>query len=258
MAKKRFVRSKPNSSKPSAAKPGAPLRLYGMHTVIAALDNPKRKKKRLLLTPNAHKRLTEMTDLGRHHDLDIDDAEPKYLDKLVGPEAVHQGIVLECDPILPLTLDTLVPGGMLVALDQISDPHNVGAIMRSCVAMGIEGLIVTTRNTAPETAVLAKSASGALDMIDIYHSTNLSKSLRQLANMGYHTIGLDSEAESNINDALPTGPKVLVLGAEGKGLRQQTREQCTLLTRLDMPGPIKSLNVSNAAILALYVLNTHG
>ena len=143
----------------------------------------------------------------------------------------------------------------VLILDQVSDPHNVGAIMRSCVAMGVEAIITTNRSSAPQTAVLAKSASGALDMIDVIEVGNLSKAIEVLNAQGYQTLGLDSEGPDVLENSFdPKIPVALVLGAEGSGLRQKTRETCRTLARLDMPGKIKSLNVSNAAALALYIV----
>jgi len=152
----------------------------------------------------------------------------------------------------------LADARLLLALDQITDPHNVGAILRSAVAMGVEAVLMTSRNSALETAVLAKSASGALDMVKLVHLRNLSKGLEELNAMGFTTIGLDSEGPLILESTLTETkgrPVCLVLGSEGKGLREKTRETCTALARLDMPGAIKSLNVSNAAALSLYIVS---
>jgi 23S rRNA (guanosine2251-2'-O)-methyltransferase len=227
--------------------------LFGIHTVAEALENSARAKHRLLVTLNAAQRLEkQISKYGRG--MEIFEASPQDLDNLVGRDAVHQGVVLDCDPLAPKNLDDLAPGATVMVLDQISDPHNVGAIMRSCVAMGVGALITTSRNSAPQTSVLAKSASGALDLIDLIEVSNLSKAIQTLNSQGYQSIGLDSEGPDILENSIdPSAPVALVLGAEGKGLRQKTRETCSTLARLDMPGKIKSLNVSNAAILALYV-----
>ena len=231
------------------------LYLYGIHTVAEALANPARIKHRLLVTRNASARLEKQIVKPRSTGKpEIFEASPQDLDALVGRDAVHQGVVLECEPLATKTIDDLEPGVKVLVLDQISDPHNVGAIMRSCVAMGVGGLITTSRNSAPQTAVLAKSASGALDLIDLIEVSNLSKAIEKLNLQGYQTIGLDSEGGDILeNSIVPNVPLALVLGAEGAGLRHKTRQTCGNLARLDMPGKIKSLNVSNAAILALYV-----
>jgi len=205
------------------------------------------------VTKNASRRLERQ--IAKSVGLEIFEASPQQLDTLVGSDAVHQGAVLECDVLATMSLGDLQPGAMVVILDQISDPHNVGAIMRSCVAMGVEVLITNNRNSAPQTAVLAKSASGALDLIDLIEVSNLSKAISTLNAQGYQTIGLDSEGPHNLENAIdPAMPVALVLGAEGRGLRQKTRATCSTLARLELPGKIKSLNVSNAAALALYVI----
>ncbi len=236
------------------------LYLYGIHTVAEALDNPDRVKHRLLVTLNASGRLEkQIGKIKPGHIPEIFEAAPHDLDALVGSDAVHQGAVLECEPLSTKNIDDLEPGAKVLVLDQVSDPHNVGAIMRSCVAMGVAALITTGRNSAPQTAVLAKSASGALDLIDLIAVSNLSKAIETLNKQGYQTIGLDSEGPDILeNSIIPSAPLALVLGAEGAGLRRKTRETCSHLARLDMPGKIKSLNVSNAAVLALYVADRNG
>ncbi len=241
------------SGRPGNTETGR-LLLYGIHTIATALENKARKKHRLLVTKNAAARLhKQIAKIGTG--LDIYEAMPADIDRLVGNDAVHQGALLECDVLPPKSLQEMQIGTNLVILDQISDPHNVGAIMRSCVAMGVGALVTTNRSSAPQTAVLAKSASGALDLIDLIEVGNLSKAIEILNAQGYQTIGLDSEGPKILENSIDPGiPHALVLGAEGKGLRQKTRDTCTTLARLDMPGKIKSLNVSNAATLALYVI----
>ena len=236
------------------AKRGATgLRLYGLHTVRAALDNPRRRLFALKATANALTRLGPTPP-----DLAVDVAAADELGRMVGHDAVHQGAVLECAPLDRIDgseLHRLADMRLVVVLDQVTDPHNVGAILRSAVALGAEAVLITARNAPPETGVLAKSASGALDHIAIAEIRNLGKALEQLADMGFRTAGLDSEGVVDLADVLADGPDriALVMGAEGRGLREGTRRACTHLARLDMPGPIKSLNVSNAAALALYV-----
>lgn len=230
------------------------LQLFGIHTVLEALENEARVKHRLLVTKNAAQRLDKQ--IARlESSLDIFEAQPSDIDAIAGRDAVHQGVLLECDPLPAKTIDDMQPGVMVVILDQISDPHNVGAIMRSCVAMGVGALITTTRSSAPQSATLAKSASGALDLIDLIEVGNLSRAIDTLNAQGYQTIGLDSEGPDTLENTIdPQIPVALVLGAEGKGLREKTRLTCSSLARMDMPGKIKSLNVSNAAALALYVV----
>ena len=226
--------------------------VYGLHPVRHALLNPARRKSVLHVTANALQRL----DLeGRMPDeVEIREAQPKALDRLVGSDAVHQGCVLAVEPLQPRALEELAESDLLLVLDQVTDPHNVGAIMRSAVAMGAGALITTSRHSPAETGVLAKSASGALDLVDHIEVRNLAETLETLAGLGFATIGLDSEGPQSLENTIEAGSRVaLVLGSEGKGLRQKTRETCAALARIDMPGEIKSLNVSNAAILALYI-----
>ena len=248
-------RAGPRGHKSAGRNDKDPLLLFGVHTVRAALQNEDRKKSKLWLTENALRRVESLL---QDVQLDVDVVAPQILDKLVGPEAVHQGLVLRCDPLEQLDaseLFHLADKKLLVVLDQVTDPHNAGAIMRSASALGADAMITTTRNTVRETAVLAKSACGALDTIRMIELRNLSKGIGELNEMGFTSIGLDSEGPLKLEDTLTSDKAnqvALVLGAENRGLRQQTREACTHLARLDMPGPIKSLNVSNAATLALY------
>ena len=241
--------------------PADRLYLYGMHTVTAALENPARNKFVLHVTENALSRLDER--VVRNTKVAVELTQANALDKMVTADAVHQGVVLECAPLATLDaseLFHLADSRLLLVMDQITDPHNVGAILRSAVAMGVEAVLMTSRNSAVETAVLAKSASGALDMIRVVSLRNLTKGLDELNQMGFATIGLDSEGPAILEETLKQQadrPVALVLGSEGKGLRQQTRETCTALARLDMPGAIKSLNVSNAAALSLYLVSAH-
>jgi 23S rRNA (guanosine2251-2'-O)-methyltransferase len=233
--------------------------IYGLHTVRAALANPKRKVRGLLATRNALARLTENEELPSHITPEM--VEPSRLDRLVGSDAVHQGVVLLTEPIEPRPFRELAEHSSILILDQVTDPHNVGAIMRSAVALGVGALVTTSRHSAAQTGVLAKSASGALDMIDFVEVTNLANAIEELHQIGFTSIGLDSEGPA---DMLPTltdlphdTPLAIVMGSEGKGLRAKTRETVTHLARLDMPGRIKSLNVSNAAALAMFCLHNH-
>ena len=237
------------------------LYLYGLHTVRAALDNPDREIERLIVTENGARRID--ADHPKRGSLPIEIRPPAYLEQLVGSEAVHQGVVLHCKPLNMLDaseLFHLADAKLILALDQLTDPHNVGAILRSASALGADAVLTTSRNSAHETAVLAKSASGALDTIRLISLRNLSKSLEELNEMGFFSIGLDSEGPLVLEETLTSHnvqKVILVLGAENKGLRQKTRETCSALARLDMPGPIKSLNVSNAATLSLYAVTRH-
>ena len=235
---------------PGETAPDGLVRLYGIHTVRAALDNPNRRISRMLVTRNAAERLglADLSALPFTAEL----VEPRDIDKLTGSEAVHQGVVVEARPLQPKPLDALGDTKLVVVLDQVTDPHNVGAIMRSAVAFGAGALITTSRHSPTESGVLAKSASGALEHIDHIEVKNLADAIGKLHVSGFQTIGLDSDGPQEMEKSF-TGQKIaLVLGAEGKGLRQKTRETVTALARLDMPGAIRSLNVSNAAAVALY------
>jgi 23S rRNA (guanosine2251-2'-O)-methyltransferase len=233
-------------------QPDGPLLLYGIHPVRHALENPARKKIALYATRNALARLE--VEVARTGDLRIEEVEPRALDRMVAPDAVHQGAVLEVEPLTPRTLRELGEAELVLVLDQITDPHNVGAILRSAIAFDAAAVITTSRHSPAETGVLAKAASGALDMIDIIHVRNLGDCLVELKEQGFRAIGLDSEGSVEIGSAEMGGRIALVLGSEGKGLRQKTRDLCDELVRLDMPGRIKSLNVSNAATLSLYAV----
>lgn len=237
-----------------AQKPGETpdglVRLYGLHTVRAALDNPRRKIRRMLVTRNAAERLglQDLTALPFSTEL----AEPRAIDALTGSDAVHQGALIEAEPLAAKALGQLGETQLLIVLDQVTDPHNVGAVMRSAVAFGAGALITTARHSPHESGVLAKSASGALEHIDLIEVRNLAVALGELHDAGFQSIGLDSEGPAELEKTFSGDRIALVLGAEGKGLRQKTRETVSALARLDMPGAIRSLNVSNAAAVSLY------
>ncbi|WP_445730625.1 TrmH family RNA methyltransferase [Methylocystis sp. IM2] len=171
---------------------------------------------------------------------------------------MHQGLLLEARPLPEADLsDIETKSGVVLALDQITDPHNVGAILRTACAFGVDALIVTERHSPEFTGVLAKAASGALEHVTIVTVVNLSRALDDLRERGYSVIGLDSEGSEPIESIRLAAPLALILGAEGKGLRRLTRERCDAIARLDLPGPIKSLNVSNACAAALTAIHMH-
>jgi 23S rRNA (guanosine2251-2'-O)-methyltransferase len=232
------------------ASPDGPVILYGWHTVSLALANPKRRFRKLLLTENAARRLTEENIPTR---ITPEMVRPNEIDRLLSADAVHQGLYAETDPLPSPDLETLAPEGLVLVLDQITDPHNVGAILRSAAAFAVKAIVTTARHSPEATGVLAKSASGALELVPMVTVQNLARALTALNERGFQTVGLDSEGSENLSAIALREPLALVLGAEGKGLRQLTRETCSAVARLDMPGEIKSLNVSNAAVLALYI-----
>lgn len=228
-----------------------PVVLYGLHSVVAALSNPGRKPIRLLATENAAARLAEA---GVAERIAPEIVRPGAIDRLLTPDAVHQGLYLEAEALIVPKLDAVPAGGLVLALDQITDPHNVGAIVRTAAAFAVDAIVTTARHSPEATGVLAKSASGGLEHAPLVLVQNLARALQALGERGFLRVGLDSEGPAPLDEAaLGSGGLVLVLGAEGKGLRQLTRETCDRLVRLDMPGAIKSLNVSNAAAIALHV-----
>lgn len=223
-------------------------RIYGFHPVEEALKNPRRRFIRLLATRNAAERITSP--------INPEVVIPKELDRLVGPEAVHQGLVLEARPLLQPRLDQIERKGPILLLDQVTDPHNVGAIMRSCAAFGAGALVTTARHSPQASGVLLKAASGAYEHVSFVKVTNLARAIAEIKKYGFIIIGLASETNQLIEDIPRTQHLAIVLGAEGKGLRQLTRQSCDTLARLATPGPIQSLNVSNAAAVALYAVTS--
>ena len=224
--------------------------LYGWHTVTAALANPARRIRKLLATENALRRLT---DEGFRLPVEPELVRPDAIAARLSPDAVHQGLFVEADPLPPPPWADLSAAGIVLVLDQITDPHNVGAILRTAAAFAVAAVITTARHSPEATGVLAKSASGALEWVPIVIVQNLARALTEMKEQGFLVVGLDSEGDEDLAATALSAPLALVLGAEGKGLRQGTRTICDRLARLDLPGAIKSLNVSNAAALALYV-----
>ncbi|GAB4149214.1 MAG: hypothetical protein Tsb0016_20460 [Sphingomonadales bacterium] len=190
--------------------------------------------------------------------LAIETMEPQQLDRIAGPDAVHQGMILFCTPLPPAALEPVIedaPGAPLLLLDQVTDPHNVGAIMRSAAAFGAAAIITQDRHSPPESAALAKAASGALEILPWVQVVNLARALEQLAQAGYWRIGLDGTADTTLGHALAnSGPACLVLGAEGRGLRPNVASHCDQIAKLPIDAKVESLNVSNAAAVALYAL----
>jgi 23S rRNA (guanosine2251-2'-O)-methyltransferase len=205
----------------------------------------------LKVTQNAAERLQELTvPLG----LTPEVVHPKVLDRMVEPDAVHQGMILTAKPLRQPRLDQIEKSGVVVILDQVTDPHNVGAILRTCAAFRVSALVTTARHSPQASGVLFKSASGAYEHVPMVKVTNLARAMEELRGYGFRLVGLDSEAEQVIGEVDRTLPLALVLGAEGKGLRQLTRQTCDVVARLDFTGAIRSLNVSNAAAISLYAL----
>jgi 23S rRNA (guanosine2251-2'-O)-methyltransferase len=256
MPEGRPVRDKSRfAPKPKPAKPTLPEDtdvLYGLHAVKEALLNPRRRFRRFLATENAIQRLADdAVPLA----IVPEPVKPEVIGKLLTADAVHQGLYLEAERLPQMSFTDLPRDRILLALDQVTDPHNVGAILRSAAAFGVGALIVTHRHSPEVTGVLAKAASGALEHVPIAGVQNLARTLTALKENGFAIIGLDSEAPENLSHLQLSHPVVLVLGAEGRGLRPSTRDLCTHLARLELPGAIKSLNVSNAAAISLFAVS---
>ncbi len=226
--------------------------IYGAHPVEEALQNPKRRFVKLTTTLNGAERLKEFTQaIGITPEI----VNPKVLDRMLDPDAVHQGMILEAKPLRQPQLNEIEQSGIVVMLDQVTDPHNVGAILRTCAAFKVSALVTTARHSAEATGVLFKAASGAYEHVPFVKVTNLARAMEELRDAGFRLVGLDSEADSILADVQKPPPVVIVLGAEGKGLRELTRKNCDVVAKLDFSGAIRSLNVSNAAAIALYALS---
>jgi 23S rRNA (guanosine2251-2'-O)-methyltransferase len=241
--------SRRKKSHQSHGSPNRP-RFWGKHAVAAALDNPGRKVLRAWATREAAGfmqfpdgvavTLADVADLGR----------------LVPHDAPHQGVVVEVEPLEDMWLgDLLAKAGersVLLVLDQVTDPHNVGAILRSAAAFGALGIVTQDRHSPPESGALAKAASGTLERVPWVRVVNLARALEEIAEAGFWRIGLTGDADLELKDALGPPRVALVLGAEGPGMRSNTREHCDALARLPISEAVESLNVSNAAAVALY------
>ena len=239
-----------------ASKPENRPRFWGRHAVAAALANPERELVRLWATREA------AAELDLPPGANITYADVADLGRLVPKDAPHQGIVAEVerlpDLLLADLLDEAEDGRPLLVLDQVTDPHNVGAILRSAAAFDALGIVTQDRHAPPESGALAKAASGALETVPWVRVVNLARALDEMAQAGFWRIGLTGEAETELADALGPQRLALVLGAEGEGMRQNTVAQCDALARLPIGGAIESLNVSNAAAIALYAAKTQG
>lgn len=247
-AHRRF-HNKPPKPAPGTREDGRHV-LYGIHTVVEALANPRRQLVKLVGTENGIARLRETGRLP----LEPEFVKPEDIGRQLPKDAVHQGVLLIAEPLEPMPIEAIPADGLTVALDQVTDPHNVGAVLRSAAAFGVAAMIVTGRHSPEVTGVLAKAASGALEHVPFVEVRNLAKALDSLGERGHLRIGLDSDGETAIGDVAVRRPICLVLGAEGKGLRPVTRASCDVVARLPMPGAIRSLNVSNAAAVALYAV----
>lgn len=244
---------------PAESRPRAPRQkvdadnlLWGRHPVLTALENPARKGMgRLLATPERAAEL-EAQGVPNGHRIEVVDAPT--LARMLPQGAVHQGLVFKVQPLEGVSLEEIAEPaeGVLVMLDQVTDPQNVGAVFRSALAFGARGVIVQDRHSPALAGALAKAAAGATERLPCSRVVNLSRALEQLADLGWRAVGLDGSAEDMLEDALDGQPTVLVLGSEGEGVRRLVAEHCDALARIPMPGGFESLNVSNAAAIALY------
>ena len=229
-------------------------RFWGRHAVAAALDNPQRKVAKAWATRDAAAFMQFPKDLA------VTLADVADLGRLVPGDAPHQGVVVEVEPLEEVWLDDLLTDApepaVLLVLDQVTDPHNVGAILRSAAAFAAIGIVTQDRHSPPESGALAKAASGTLETVPWVRTVNLARALDDIAEAGFWRIGLAGDAQMDLKEAL--GPKrvALVLGAEGPGLRPNTREHCDAIARLPISSAVESLNVSNAAAVALYAAST--
>jgi len=252
MKKPKWVVEKEQARKSAASET---VWLFGLHAVRDALMNPKREKLRLLVTLNAQTRLEEAIAASA---MTPEMQDPRKFGAPLDPSSVHQGAALEVKPLDWGRLEDVVIGAerpRVLLLDKVTDPHNVGAILRSAEVLGAQAVIAPRHGAAPETGALAKTASGALERQPYLRVRNLAETIQALQGFGYTVLGLDGEAEQTIEAAVAGAtdrPVALVLGAEGPGLRQKTKETCDALVRIDAAGGFGSLNVSNAAAIALY------
>ncbi len=253
MKKPEWVIKKEQARRKAAAET---VWLFGIHAVQNALLNPRRDRRRLVLTKNAADRLGDaIPKSGMAPEL----ADPRKFPVKLDPGSVHQGAALEVAPLDWGPLDDVLSGpGPVVLLDRVTDPHNVGAILRSAEVFGASAVIAPARHSAPETGALAKSASGALERQPYLRVQNLARAMDRLRDAGFTVLGLAGEADTEIGPVLselgPDRPIALVLGAEGPGLREKTRDTCDMLVKIDPAGAFGSLNVSNAAAVALYAV----
>ena len=249
-------RKKSDGPRKAPSPSGASERLYGVHAVSAALANPKRHVSTIFATRNGLARLTGFIET---HSATVTEISPAELTRKLGRDAVHQGVMAEGKPLLQPTLEEVLPtvtrDRPLVVLDQVTDPHNVGAILRSAAAFDATAVVMTRRNSPPLDGVVAKAASGAVEHIPVVLVANLARALEDIGKAAIQRLGLDSSATQAIEKVEITTPYALALGAEHKGLRRLTREKCDLMCRITTPGPLASMNVSNAAAVAMHTLS---
>lgn len=247
------------TTQPRRQKPSSHLWIFGRHACFSALNNPVRKIHQVLVTKSAKEDFLSLT-LPKNLSLPT----PRFvdnhsLDSILGPNIVHQGIALEVSPLEEYSLEKACKDGaersLILVLDQVTDIQNIGAILRSSAAFGVKALVLTEYHSPPETGAMAKAASGALEITPIIRATNLVQALETLKQNGYWCVGLDGEAKQPLTALHKFEKLALVMGAEGKGLRRLTQKHCDLLVKIPIHSAMESLNVSNAAAIALYEAN---
>ncbi len=230
--------------------PEGSITLYGFHSVREALRSSRREVVKLLATEGSVERLSaEIAARGLTPEI----VAPEEIDRRLSPDSVHQGLLLYARPLANFDIDDLPTNGLILVLDQVTDPHNVGAIIRTAAAFKVDAIVTTERHSPSMSGVLAKSASGGLEHVPLCSVVNLARALESISDQGYLRVGLDSDGATSLENTSLSRPLALVLGAEGKGLRRLTRENCDIMARLDFPGAIRSLNVSNACAVALTI-----
>lgn len=241
-----------SAPKPPRGKADADNFLWGRHPVLAALANPARRGMGRLMVTEDRAAEIERENLANGHRIEVIDSAA--LARMLPAGAVHQGMVFKVQPLEGVSLEELAEdaSGVIVMLDQLTDTQNVGAIFRSALAFGAKGIVVQDRHSPALAGALAKAAVGATERLPCARVTNLSRALEKLADMGWRAVALDGAAELTLEEALDSRPTVLVMGSEGDGVRRLVAEHCDVLAKIPMPGGFESLNVSNAAAIALY------
>lgn len=251
---KKFSSGKGRQSSPALSRESASGdadMIYGRHAVISALGNPDRRVLSIYASQNA---LPDFERPAERHHVPVVVVNSTELSAMLPPGAVHQGIAAKVDPLPEFTVHDLRLDRPVIVLDQVTDPHNVGAILRTAAVFDAAAVIMTRRNSPPLSGALAKSACGGLEHVHVIFVGNLAQALRDLGDIGFFRIGLAAEGTASLENCPLSHPVALVLGAEDKGLRRLTREQCDVLARISTSGPLTSLNVSNATAIALHTV----
>lgn len=251
--------SKKFNAAPRSGKP--PLIIYGRHAVMAAVGNPQRQISKILVTPdNAEELRAACAKAGRAAGI-VNIADRREIDRVLPAEAVHQGFAAYCRELEEYTLDEIcrmaedTDNCHVLILDQVTDPQNIGAIIRSCVAFNTLALIMQDKNSPAETGAMAKASAGMIEHLPIVRVTNLARALEQLKDAGFWTIGMDGYAQTTVDKLKKGGKNAIIMGSEGKGMRRLVEESCDITVKLPMNEKVESLNVSTAAAIVLYEIS---